>query len=205
MSSDGIKLGLMRFVMVSRVLWFQRSEERCFLSKNHSWKHITIVPTKSTNKCYIVLLKYTPSWVSTCQMCFPGTPPNLPEVMATSPLPLGNHLSCLVKFGVSIHGNNPKWTVYSGKTINGIKIDDLGVPPFQETFRNGFIVLYSRSNELLISRISFSDFSGILHLRPHLNLAFFPQVECSPTSGGRTRQPNTGCPGNTSRAVNACV
>ena len=116
MSSDGIKLGLMRFVMVSRVLWFQRSEERCFLSKNHSWKHITIVPTKSTNECYIVLLKYTPSWVSTCQMCFPGTPPNLPEVMATSPLPLGNHLSCLVKFGVSIHGNNPKWTVYSGKT-----------------------------------------------------------------------------------------
>jgi hypothetical protein len=32
--------------------------------------------------------------------------------------------------GVSINGGTPKWMVYNG---NPIKIDDLGVTPFQET------------------------------------------------------------------------
>jgi hypothetical protein len=33
--------------------------------------------------------------------------------------------------GVSINGGSPKWMVYFSE--NPIKIDDLGVPPFQET------------------------------------------------------------------------
>ena len=34
---------------------------------------------------------------------------------------------------VSINGGSPKRMVYNGKSENPIKMDDKGVPPFQET------------------------------------------------------------------------
>ena len=33
--------------------------------------------------------------------------------------------------GVSINGNTPRWLVYNGQSV--FKMDDLEVPPFQET------------------------------------------------------------------------
>ena len=54
-----------------------------------------------------------------------------------------HHLHCLARAafhgfpieGVSINGGSPKWMVYFRE--NPIKIDDLGVPPFQETSNMG--------------------------------------------------------------------
>ena len=36
--------------------------------------------------------------------------------------------------GVSINGGTPKWMLYTDIREGPIKVDDLGVPPFEETF-----------------------------------------------------------------------
>ena len=43
-------------------------------------------------------------------------------------------------WGVSINGGTPKWLVYNEQ--NPIKINDLGVPPFQETSMCMYIYIY---------------------------------------------------------------
>ena len=79
--------------------------------------------------------------------------------------------------GNSIHGGSPKWWVYHGKSQS--KMDDLGIPPFQET---SIQMALGELSPLRVDHVKYTSEVLLLVTHFHLYLSTYPMLTgCSQT------------------------